>query len=147
MDLFKFKIVTPERVVFEAKVVQVTLPTQAGEITVLPHHIPLLSNLTAGEIVIKTHDGKEESLAVSGGFVQVSPQQLVILADTAEMAHEISEAEAEKAHQRAQELLAQKAGVPDRDYAALKILMDRELARLKVARKYKQRGMRGGDLK
>jgi F-type H+-transporting ATPase subunit epsilon len=141
MATFFFKIVTPERVVFEAQVAQATLPTAQGEITVLPNHIPLVSNLIPGEIIVDV-DGKQQSLAVSGGFVQVHPEKLILLADTAEMAHELDESRAEEAHRRAKELLAAPSGTHDHSYAALQVLMDKELARLKVARKYKQRGLR-----
>jgi len=147
MDSFKFKIVTPERLVQELDVVQATMPTALGDITVLPHHIPLVASVVPGEIVIKDAEGAEHSFAVSGGFVQVYPGKLVILADTADMAHEISEEQALLAHKRAQELLGQKAGIRDHEYAALQVLMDKEFARLKVARKYKQRGVRVRDIK
>lgn len=136
---FTFKVVTPERVVFESQVAQATLPTSMGEITVLPHHIPLVSAVVPGEIRIIDERGAEQLLAVAGGFVQVHPGKIVILADRSEMAHELDEARASEAHERAKKLLEAKTGMPDRDYAALAALMDKELARLKVARKYKQR--------
>lgn len=139
MSTFTFKVVTPERVVFESQVAQATLPTSTGEITVLPNHIPLVSQVIAGEIRILDTAGKEQLLAVAGGFVQVHPGKIVILADRSEMAHELDEARAAEAHERAKKLLEAKTGMPDRDYAALAALMDKELARLKVARKYKER--------
>ncbi len=139
MATFNFKIVTPERVVYAASVAQVTMPTAQGEITVLPHHIPLVSNLIPGELIVVDSEGKQQSLAVSGGFVQVYSQKLVVLADTAEMAHELDESRAEEAHRRAKELMVAPTGVPDRNYDALQALIDKEVARLKVARKYKQR--------
>lgn len=147
MGTFTFKIVTPERVVYESQVVQATVPTTLGEITVLAHHIPLVSTIVAGEIRITDDKGALHSLAVSGGFVQVHPRKIVILADTAEMAHEVSEERAHEAHERAKKLLESKGGMQDHEFAALKVLMDKELARLKVARKYKQRGIRASDLK
>lgn len=147
MYTFQFKIVSPERVVFEAKVSQATLPTSTGQITVLPHHIPLVSNLVPGEIVIHDENGQERMLAISGGFTQVFPDKIVVLADTAEMAHEISENQAVEAHKRAEDLLKAKGGVRDKEFAALQVMMDKELARLKVVRRYKQRGISGTDLK
>src|SRR3989344_3750803 len=108
MDTFTFKIVTPERVVFEARVTQVTLPTQMGEITVLPHHIPMVGVAVPGEVMFHDEQGATQTLALSGGFIQVHPDKLVILADTAEMAHEISEARALEAHERAKKLLEAK---------------------------------------
>ena len=78
-----FELTTPERIVEKKEVDGVTLPTQEGEITVLPGHIPLVSNLKPG--VVTLHDGKEqEYLSVSGGFIEVQPDgRLIVLADTA----------------------------------------------------------------
>ena len=78
----------PERTVYEDEIDQVTLPTQEGEITVLPDHIPLISVLAAGELVAK--NGSEEiAMAVSGGMIEVRKNEITILADTAERAEEI----------------------------------------------------------
>src|SRR3989338_4535813 len=99
MDKIKFKIATVERVVYEAEIDQVTLPTKLGEITILPNHIPLVSSLSAGEILIKK-DGVEIPLATSGFFVELSDNQIVILADTAERLEEIDQQRAEQARQR-----------------------------------------------
>ena len=142
MNTFTFKIVTPERVVSEQEVTQATLPTAMGHITVLPHHLPLVSVVVPGEIIVRDDKGNDHALAVSGGFVQVHPKKLILLADTAEMAHELDEMQIETAHKRAQDLLDSKGGIRDKEYAALKILMDRELARLKVVRRHKKRGIR-----
>ena len=87
--MLKFRIVTPERVVFEEEVGQVTMMTRNGEITVLPHHLPLVTILEPGELRYKKNN-EEHFLAVSGGFVEVkSDNTLSILADTAERADEI----------------------------------------------------------
>jgi F-type H+-transporting ATPase subunit epsilon len=139
MDKIKFKIVTPERVVFEDEVDSITLPTRTGEITVLPNHIPLVSSLKAGEVLIRK--GKQEiPMAISGGFVEIAENSLVILADTAEHFEEIDEARAEEARKRAEELLSRKAEIQkeDVDYTALAAKMEKELARLKVVKKYRK---------
>ncbi len=134
MDKLKLKIVTPEKVVLSDEVSQVSLNTTMGQITILPHHIPLVSQLSAGEIGVKK-DGQEENwMAVSGGFVEVLPNQLVILADTAEYAEEIDEARAEEARQRAEKLLREKQ-VDEADYAMVAAKLQKELARLKVVRR------------
>lgn len=132
----KFKIATPERVVYEDEVDQITLPTKMGEITVLPNHLPIVSSLQAGEILIKK-DGQETPLAVSGGFVEFNSNQMAILADTAERVEEIDEARAEAARARVAEILENKRGAEAVDFTALAAKMEKELARLKVARKYK----------
>jgi len=136
MDKIKFKIATVERVVYEAEIDQVTLPTKLGEITVLPNHIPIVSSLTAGEILIKK-EGIEIPLATSGGFVELAENRIVILADTAERIDEIDEERAEQARQRVKVLLEQKESAEKVDFTALASKMEKELARLKVVRKYR----------
>ncbi|MBI5621834.1 ATP synthase F1 subunit epsilon [Candidatus Falkowbacteria bacterium] len=140
MKTIKFTITTPERTVYSEDVEQVTIPTKMGEITVLPGHIPLAAGLVAGELrALKS--GQEMSMAVSGGFVEVLPEAVTILADSAEHAHEIDEAKAEEARARAVALLSVKH-VDAEEFAVLSAQMERELARLKVARKKKYRDVR-----
>jgi len=138
----KFKIVTPERVVFEEEVDQVTLPTQEGEITVLPNHIPLISVLQAGELVAKK-DSEEIAMAVSGGMVEVQKNELTVLADTAERAEEIDLARAEEARRRAEKLKEEKVRADETEYAAVAATFEKNLARIKVAKKHlTKRGMK-----
>jgi len=133
----KFKIVTPEKVVFEKEIDQVTLPTQTGQITVLPNHIPLLSALLAGELIIKI-DKEEIPLAISGGFVEVKPgSEIVVLTETAEHAQDIDETRALEAKKRAEDLLKNAKNKEEVDYTALAAKIEKELARLKVARRRK----------
>ena len=137
---FKFKIVTPERVVFEDTVDAVVLPTVEGEITVLPHHIPLVSLLKAGEIRIKK--GSEEiPLAVSSGVIEVDGEKVVVLADTAERADELEEAKIEEAREAAQKLMSEKRNDAE-GFAEATALLERELARLKVVKR-RRRGSTG----
>jgi len=133
----QFKITTPEREVYNELVDQVTIPTREGEITVLPEHIPLVAILVPGELVIKK-DKEEVSLAVSSGFIEVLPDKVTILADTAELAEELDEEAIEKARQHALDLQKEKRFDAE-EYAALAAQIERELVRLKVARKRKYR--------
>lgn len=143
-DTLKFEITTPERIVFSDTVDEVILPTPLGEIGVLPHHIPLVSLLSAGEIRIKK--GSEiKFIAVSGGFIQVTADKLVVLADTAEHAEEIDEQRAEEARQRAQKLLTEKR-TDSEEFATLSAKMEKELARLRVVKR-KRREPRINPLK
>ncbi len=128
-----FEIVTPEKTVLKDEFQEIVIPTQSGQITVLPGHIPLVSVLVPGEIIARG-DNKEFSMAVSGGFVEVLIDKVVILADTAERAEEIDEKRAEEAKKRAEKLLQEKK-TDKREFAALAAKMEKELARLKVARK------------
>jgi F-type H+-transporting ATPase subunit epsilon len=133
----QFKIVTPERVVYESQIEQATLPTQEGEITILPNHIPLISVLKAGELRLKEGNNLIV-LAISGGFLEFQNNTLTILANTAERVEEIDLARAEEARRRAEELkLKTQKQVDEREYAMLASKIEKELARIKVARKYR----------
>ena len=131
----KFKIVTPERTVFESEIDQITLPTQEGEITILPNHIPLISVLQAGELVVKTGD-EEIAMAVSGGMVEVRKNEITVLADTAERAEEIDVKRAEEARARAVKFKDEKIRLDETEYATAAAILEKNLARIKVARKH-----------
>ncbi len=135
--LISLKIVTPERVVYEDTVDSVTLMTESGEITVLPNHVPLVTNLRAGEIRLMKQ-GEVHHLVASTGFLEVRPgNQLIILADTAERAEELELEKIEEAKERARRLLTETRHVDDVAYANAAALMERELARHRVALKRK----------
>jgi len=138
MAAIEFKIVTPERVVYQETVDQVSLPTKEGEITILPHHVALVTVLKAGEVIVKKGVA-QTSLAIFGGFVQVKNNEVVVLTENAERAEEIDEARAEAARARAQQLMAEAKSRDDVDYSRLVSKLERELTRLKVARKRKYR--------
>lgn len=133
--LIKFQIVTPERIVLEEEIRQITVPTKQGEITVLPDHIPLVASLQAGVIEIKKSDGSPEIMAVSGGFIEVLKDKVVILADSAERGDEISLERAEEARKRAEEL---KEKVEHGQFADISAKIAKELARTKAVRRWKK---------
>ena len=100
------EVVTGERIVFtESDVDMVVAPGGDGALGILPSHAPLISTLAAGELRIKK-GASEQSIVVFGGFIEVTPTKVVILADTAERAEEIDVARAEAARKRAEEALA-----------------------------------------
>lgn len=133
MATLKFKIVTPERLVLEADVDSISVPTQLGQITILPNHLPLVANLEPGELIIR-RDGREEYLAVSGGIVQINlGSQVMILADSAERAEEIDVARAEAARERAAKLQLETRD--DQIYADTAAQLAKHIARLRVARR------------
>lgn len=134
----KFEIVTPERVVLKDFVTQITVPTKDGEITVLPNHIPLVATLKPGVIEVKMENGGFEVMSVSGGFIEVLKDKVVILADTAERAHEIDEARAEEARKRAEDLKTQAIHKDDVDYTALSALIEKEFARTRAAKRWRK---------
>ena len=136
MKNIKIKIVTPERTVYEDEVSQATLPTIDGEVTILPDHIPYITALKAGEIMLKK--GEETiHLATSGGFIEFNNNILTMLTDTVERAEEIDIKRAEEAKQRAEELQKQRITLDDMEYAKTAALVEKELARIKVARKHR----------
>ncbi|MDP1884498.1 MAG: ATP synthase F1 subunit epsilon [Candidatus Moranbacteria bacterium] len=134
----KFKIVTPEKTVFEAEVSQATLPVTDGEVTILPNHRSYIASLKAGEICLKTDTG-DVCMAVSGGFIEFNQNGLVVLADTAERAEEIDIERAEEARKRAEELKKEKIEMDDSEYARVAAAIEKELARIKVGRKQRTR--------
>jgi len=137
MQKINFKIATPERVVFKNEVDSITIPTMEGEITILPNHIPLISVLKPGEI--RVVNGKDtQSIAVSGGFIEVLSTKVVVLADTAEKSEEIDIKRAEEAVKRAQELKNMRQ-TDATEFAMLSAKIEKELARVKVARNYRPR--------
>ncbi len=133
------KITTPEGVIFEDTVDSATIPTQMGEITILPNHIPLVSALQHGEIILKK-GGKPEYLSVSTGFIEVNKNIITILADTAETVASLVEEEIVKAKERAEKLLQEKRNVSDVAFAEAASALERELSRLKIYRRRKGAG-------
>ena len=134
----KFKIVTPEKTVFEDSVDQATLPTGMGEITILPNHRSYISSVKPGELVIKK-DGKETLLFVSGGFIEFNNNELTVLADTAERAEEIDIKLAKEAREKAEKLREEKITMDEEEYASVAAAIQRESARIKVAQKHHTR--------
>lgn len=130
-----FELVTPERVVFRQDVDQVSLPTTEGDITVFPHHIPLLATLVPGVVRLKV-GAQEEEVAVSGGFIEITPGNTIrVLADTAERGTELDLKTIEAAKERAEQVMKEAVRSDDAAYAAAAAGLERELARYRVARK------------
>ncbi|PIR12885.1 ATP synthase F1 subunit epsilon [Candidatus Falkowbacteria bacterium CG11_big_fil_rev_8_21_14_0_20_39_10] len=136
--IIKFEIVTPERVVLKEEIIQVTAPTRMGEITVLPGHIPLISALEPGVIEIVRPDNKREVMSVSGGFIEVLKNKVVILADTAERAEEIDETRAEEARARAKKTIEKIRHLDRASFTGLSAKIAKELARSRAARRWKR---------
>lgn len=136
----KLRIVTQEQEVLELEVTSVTATTEAGEITILPGHIPLLSTLSTGELHYILPDKQEmDFFAVSGGFIDVNPDGVVtVLADRALRATDIDEAAAEAAKLRAEEVMRDKADQrSSRDFQIAELELIRSLNELNIARRRK----------
>ena len=123
-------ILTVEGVRFDGEADFVVAPGSEGELGILPRHIPLLTPLAAGPVKVR-NDNDEQLFFVSGGFLEVRPDQVTVLADAAERAQDIDEARAEDARRRAQSSIEQKAS--DADLAAATGALARAEARLRLA--------------
>jgi len=140
--MISLQLVTPENIVYSDNVARVTIPTRAGEITVLPKHTPLVSLLVPGELIVQKTDGERIYFAVSGGFVEIRPDnKIILLADTAERAEQIDKVRAEEARARAEEMLKRaENSEDDEEYARFLALVHKEIVRIKVAeRRQKKR--------
>lgn len=132
----QLKIATPERLILEEEVDQVSLPTKMGEITILPSHIPLIVELEYGELLAKKN-GEDIPFAIWGGLVEVNDNRVVVLSDVAEFVEEIEIKKVEEAKKKAEELMQKKGEFTEEEYTDLIYGYERELARLKVAENYK----------
>ena len=126
------EIVTPERLAYSDTVDAVNLPGIEGELGVLPHHAPLVSMLGVGELRIRK-GGAEESFAIVGGFLQVRPDRVVVMAETADLASDIDLEKAQEARRDAERAL-ENAGPTDAvDLAAARAQLQQALLRIRVA--------------
>jgi F-type H+-transporting ATPase subunit epsilon len=131
------QIITPERIVFEEQNVEsLTVPGADGELTILPEHAALMTALRPGPVVMR-RGGEEIDLALSGGFMEVRDDKIILLADTAERSDEIDAARAEEARRRAQERIASHDTAVD--FARALAALERAQARLRVTERRRRR--------
>jgi F-type H+-transporting ATPase subunit epsilon len=134
------EIVTPEKLAYSDEVDAVILPGSEGELGVLPHHAPLISLLGAGELRVRK-GGLEESFAIVGGFVQVLPDKVVVMAETADLAAEIDLERAQEARRAAERAL--EAGLVEPvDLAQARAALQAALVRIRVAERRHREGPR-----
>jgi F-type H+-transporting ATPase subunit epsilon len=136
MATTKLDIVTAERVVFSDDVDEVVAPGAEGQLGLLPHHAPLMTMLLPGELLVKKGD-EEFYMAITGGFLEVRPDRIIVLADAAERVEEIDIARAEEAKRRAQERLSEQA--PGLDMTRAEAALRRSLIRLRVAQRRRRK--------
>jgi F-type H+-transporting ATPase subunit epsilon len=136
MATFRLEIVTAERMVYSDDVNALVAWGVEGQLGILPHHAPLMTMLQPGDLMIRK-DHEEEYLAISGGFLEVRPDKVIILADACERAEEIDLTRAEEAKRRAQETL--KAAPLSVDAAAAEATLRRSLARIKVGERRRRK--------
>ncbi len=139
-------IVTPEGIVRETQVTSVTLMTTTGEITILPGHIPLVSELKAGTVTLRTASGAED-VVVSTGCVEVRPgNRVVILTDAAGRSEALDAARIEEAKRQAQKIMAETKTIDEEQFARAAAALEHELAKERVLlkKKYRDVGKRFG---
>lgn len=136
MRVFRCILATPEKKLIEKTVLRAVLPVVDGEVTILADHVPYIAALRAGEVRIVDEREYEESIAISGGFLEFAKNILTILVDTAEHAEEIDMERAQKALERAEAAKHEKR-LGEEEYALVAAQLEKELARLRVARKRK----------
>jgi F-type H+-transporting ATPase subunit epsilon len=141
MSTLHCEVVTAERTVFKDDVDLVVAPGIMGQLGILPHHAPLMTALNYGELILHRAGQEDEFIAIGGGFMEVGPDHVTILADSAERAEEIDEARAEAARRRAEELMAQKRR-EDGELARAEAALRRSTIRLKVAKRKRRSGGR-----
>lgn len=141
------KILTPEKTIYQDSVNKIVIPTESGEIGILPNHSPLVSIIKPGEIRIEK-DSQTEAipLSISGGIVEIRPSsiqnninsEVIILAGMSEFANEIDIAKAEEAYNRAQKAMEEADNLSDIDFAKLQSTINKELNRINIAKKYRK---------
>jgi F-type H+-transporting ATPase subunit epsilon len=134
------EIVTPEKLAYRDQVDEVIVPGIDGQLGILPHHAPLLTVLGIGELRIRK-GSDEEYFAIAGGFLQVRPDKVVVMAETADMASEIDIARAEQARKDAEAALSS-SYVEAADMANARAALDRALLRIRVAERRHREGTR-----
>ena len=134
------EIVTPERLAYSDDVDMVMVPGVEGELGILPHHAPLITTLGLGELRIKK-GGTEESFAIVGGFLQVRPDKVVVMAETADLASDIDLERAQTARREAERVLDTAANEPA-DLASARASLQQALLRIRVAERRHREGPR-----
>lgn len=128
-----FEIITPQKIVFQEEVDEITAPTATGEITILPIHVGLLTKIVPGELTIKK-GAHTRFFAVTGGFLEVEKDKITILADYAVRSEEIEVAKAIEAQKRAEHLMKEaKEKASEKDFALAEGELRRAILELKVA--------------
>jgi len=134
MSTFLLEIITQEKLLLKEEVESLYVTTADGDITILPHHVPYVGILKAAEIIIKWN-GVEEPVACTGGILEITPEKVVVLADSAVRSDEIDEVETLKAKENAEKLMAEK--LEGRENAEAEAALEKALLHLRVLKKRK----------
>lgn len=132
----QISLVTPEKTILETEADELIIPTTEGEITVLPDHVPLLSQLAQGELIIKK-DNSVDHIAVMGGFLEVSGNKITVLADYAVHGNTINAIKAQEAKERAERKM--KENLSEKDFALAEAEFQKAILELRVADKIQRK--------
>ena len=132
-DTLKLEIVTPDGIVYSEDVEMVTLPGVEGQMGILPRHVPLITHMVPGEMIVRK-DGRDSFVATGAGLIEVTANRVAILTDLAVPAERIDEAKAEEARQRAERRLREK--LTAEEIAAVNASLTRSLVQLRVKRRH-----------
>jgi F-type H+-transporting ATPase subunit epsilon len=137
-DQLFIKIITPEGILYESSCSSISVETSEGEITILANHIPLISPVKHGEVrIIK--DGETLPFAISGGVVEVEAEnKILLLVESGEDAAALDETSLSEAIERAQKAMADKDNTMDLDFVRFSAQLDRDLNKLRVAKKWRK---------
>jgi F-type H+-transporting ATPase subunit epsilon len=131
-------IVSAEQEVYSGLAEMLFAPAEQGEVGIAPRHAPLITRLKPGEVRVKISDKESQEFYVSGGFLEVQPHLVTVLADTAIRAHDIDEAQALQAKARAEEMLSDKSGKID--YAIAQAELSQAVTQLRTLDRLRKRG-------
>jgi F-type H+-transporting ATPase subunit epsilon len=137
MSTIQVEVVSAEESIFSGQAKFVALPGEAGELGILPGHVPLITRIKPGAVRIEKADGDEEFVFVAGGILEVQPKLVTVLSDTAIRGHDLDEAKANEARKAAQEAL--KNASSDLDIAKAQSELAVMAAQIAALRKYRQR--------
>lgn len=130
------EIITPEKIIYKDEVSEVIVPTVNGEIAILPNHVNLLTQVNSGELIVKKGSA-QQYLAITGGFLEISNNQISILADYAIKAQDIEVAKAQEAKKRAEKIMSEKATGNDFKIAQGELI--KAILELRIATKHRRR--------
>jgi F-type H+-transporting ATPase subunit epsilon len=138
MNTIHVDVVSAEASIFEGKAEFVVLPGESGELGIYPQHTPLITRIRPGAVRIKVAgQAEEEFVFVAGGILEVQPNRVTVLADTAIRGHDLDEAKAEDARKRAEEALSNRSG--EIDYAKAQAELAEAIAQIQALRKFRSK--------
>jgi len=142
-ETIRFEFIAQERIVYQDDVSMVVAPGASGVLGVLPRHAPLMTLIVPGELVVKKEGQPDRFFAVGGGFMEVRPDKIILLARSGEEAEEIDIARAQQARREAEELLAQTEMDSEERRQLADLALRRSKIRLKVAERRRKQPVRG----